>query len=209
MHYKHISQTLRYLSRRGLRNAATAPQKEEMVAVSLCFPRTAIHSSKDEARSEAMQAFAWRMLRNVYSESRPPSSFEDWVRITPVLLGDTLYDHNDLVFETKARRRIVQKERGSGGDGSDMVVTQADEDGKILADALKKCGAQNVHRWSEHLKWPLYETLRNLTDEHLDNNSNARECLVKQATDYYCARKGEPLGHACPGKFGKKRVVAI
>ena len=53
----------------------------------------------------------------------------------PVLIGDTLYNHNDIVFSSRSRNKIL---------GGDLASTPAYVDGEALAEALKDCGVQDV-----------------------------------------------------------------
>ena len=139
--------------------------KKELVAVSLSMFRRTISAHQSPKK------LADDILFSVYIENRERTeTFDEWKREGLVLIGDTLYNYNDIVFSRKLGRKLILH-----GD-----TTQADKDGVAFAKAFQECNVQNLRRWAEHLEWGLYKKLRKLTDSHLENTPAAKKSMEER-----------------------------
>ena len=168
--------------------------KKELVAVSLSMFRRTISAHQSPKK------LADDILFSVYIENRERTeTFDEWKREVLVLIGDTLYNYNDIVFSRKLGRKLILH-----GD-----TTQADKDGVAFAKAFQECNVQNLRRWAEHLEWGLYKKLRKLTDSHLENTPAAKKSMEERAKQHYFARTGNSIEDANPRLFWKNVVLFV
>ena len=171
---------------------------DEIVVISLCYFRKAQIKKKDKIQSAV--DFADNLLKSVYKEHGcKEQTFENWKELMPVLIADTLYHHNDLVFWKNQRKVIIK-----GG------TTRAKVDGGLLAEALKCCGVLHVYNWADHLRWELYDVLRKSINGHLESTPEAKKAMEERAEGLFHARKKKKLEDIEPGPFwyncAKKRL---
>ena len=76
--------------------------KKELVAVSLSMFRRTISAHQSPKK------LADDILFSVYIENRERTeTFDEWKREVLVLIGDTLYNYNDIVFSRKLGRKLI------------------------------------------------------------------------------------------------------